>query len=80
MAKKSTYGSRHIKRSRRTAADMASLREAIYNCVEIDQPMTVRQVFYRLVSQGAIPKTEEAYKQIVVRLLTQMRLESSVAI
>lgn len=30
--------------------------------------MTVRQVFYRLVSQGAIQKTEAAYKGIVYRL------------
>jgi len=39
---------------------MTALREAIYNCVEVDEPMTVRQVFYRLVSQGTIPKTENA--------------------
>jgi len=37
--------------------------------------MTVRQVFYRLVSEGAIEKTEGAYNKVVVRLLTRMRLE-----
>jgi hypothetical protein len=38
-----------------------------------DNPMTVRQVFYQLVSLGAIDKTEVEYKQTVVRLLTEMR-------
>ena len=37
--------------------------------------MTVRQVFYRLVSSGVIPKTEASYKNIVVRLLGIMRRE-----
>lgn len=35
--------------------------------------MTVRQVFYQLVSRGVIAKTESEYKQTVVRLLTEMR-------
>ena len=35
--------------------------------------MTVRQVFYRLVSRGVIAKTEAEYKRTVVRLLTEMR-------
>jgi hypothetical protein len=36
--------------------------------------MTVRQLFYRLVSQGVIAKTEAEYKQTVIRLTGQMRL------
>ena len=36
--------------------------------------MTVRQVFYQLVSQGVIDKTEAEYKGTVVRLLTDMRI------
>ena len=35
--------------------------------------MTVRQVFYRLVSTGAIDKTEGEYKATVCRLLGDMR-------
>jgi hypothetical protein len=35
--------------------------------------VTVRQVFYQLVTGGAIPKTEASYKNIVVRLLGIMR-------
>jgi hypothetical protein len=41
--------------------------------LEDDNPMTVRQVFYRLVSAGVIAKTEAEYKQTVIRLLTEMR-------
>jgi hypothetical protein len=40
--------------------------------------MTVRQVFYRLVSNGVIGKTEREYKSTVVRLLGLMRLRGDV--
>ena len=40
--------------------------------------MTVRQVFYQLVSRGVIAKTENEYKQTVVRLLTEMRLDNDI--
>lgn len=40
--------------------------------------MTVRQVFYRLVSGGVIDKSEAAYKGIVVRLLTRMRWDGTI--
>jgi hypothetical protein len=43
-----------------------------------DAPMTVRQVFYRLVSTGVIGKTEGEYKSTVVRLLTRMRLSGEI--
>ena len=35
--------------------------------LQADNPMTVRQVFYQLVSRGVIAKTEAEYKQAVVR-------------
>jgi hypothetical protein len=40
--------------------------------------MTVRQVFYRLVTLGAIGKSEAEYKTTVVRLLTEMRLAGEI--
>jgi len=40
--------------------------------------MTVRQVFYRLVSAGVIDKTEAEYKGTVIRLLLAMRREGIV--
>ena len=51
---------------------MSRLRETIYSVVEENAPMTVNQVFYQLVSRGAIAKTESEYKATVVRLLTDI--------
>lgn len=36
--------------------------------------MTVRQVFYQLVSRGVVEKTERQYQKTVIRLMTEMRL------
>ena len=58
---------------RRTRAEMEAVREAVYDVAAADHPMTVRQVFYRLVSNGVIAKTEGEYKSTVVRLLATMR-------
>jgi hypothetical protein len=52
---------------------MDSVRAAITRVLEEIQPATVRQVFYQLVSQGVVDKTEAEYKSTVVRLLTAMR-------
>lgn len=54
---------------------MSELRSIIYDAVLEDRPMTVRQVFYRLVTLGVISKTETEYKTTVVRLLGDMRRE-----
>jgi hypothetical protein len=75
MAGESIYGASPIRRSRRTKAAMQDLRVALYHVVEAQQPMTVRQVFYRGVGFGLWPKTETAYKNIVCRLLGDMRRE-----
>jgi hypothetical protein len=40
--------------------------------------MTVRQVFYRLVSAGVIEKTEAEYNTTVIRLLSDMRLDGEI--
>ena len=58
---------------RRKAAEIDEIRAAIYNTLHNDHPMTVRQVYYQVVSQGVIDKTEAEYKQTVCRLLVQMR-------
>jgi hypothetical protein len=72
------YGSRPTNRARRGRADMQRIREAIADVLEAEHPATVRQVFYQLVSRGAIAKTEAEYKATVVRLLTDMRLAGEV--
>src|SRR5262249_44322365 len=65
--------SRLIKRVRRTQAAMRDLRAALYALVARHQPVTVRQTFYLAVTAGLIDKTENAYKNTVVRLLADMR-------
>jgi uncharacterized protein DUF2399 len=40
---------------------------------DIGTPMTVRQMFYALVSSGAIPKTEQGYDQVGYYLLNMRR-------
>jgi hypothetical protein len=54
---------------------MEEVRAALFRVVASEHPATVRQVFYRLVSEGVIAKTEGEYKQTVVRLLVAMRRE-----
>lgn len=61
------------KKRRRSRADMQAIRDAIYEVVAQYQPMTVRQVFYQLVSRGVLDKTEAEYKGTVCRLLADMR-------
>jgi hypothetical protein len=64
-----------IKRSRRTRADIEDIKQAVLDVIGADPPMTVRQVFYQLVSRGVIEKTEAQYQQTVIRLMTDMRLD-----
>lgn len=52
---------------------MMAVRDAIYAILEDDHPMTVRGLFYRLVVQWIIAKTETEYKATVVRLASEMR-------
>lgn len=59
--------------TRRTKGDVATIKEAIYSVLAVENPMTVRQVFYQLVSQQIVNKTENDYKNTVGRLLVDMR-------
>lgn len=45
-------------RLRRTKAEVLTLREAIYNACAAHQPLTVRNLFYLLVSAGIVEKIE----------------------
>lgn len=78
MSTAATYGASPTKRSkRRTKAEIEAIREAIFGIVADHRPMTVRQVFYQLVSRGIIKKTEGEYKRTVGRLLTEMRRDGN---
>ncbi len=72
------YGTSPTKRRRRTKAEIAALCDAAVTLLADDHPMTVRQLFYRLVSVGAIPKTENEYKGTVGRLLLRLRREGAI--
>lgn len=61
------------RRARRSKADIDTIKSAIFDVAVDDRPVTVRQVFYRLVSAGVIGKTEAEYKGTVCRLLADMR-------
>jgi hypothetical protein len=61
------------KRDRRTKADIPSLCQAIKDIVEKHRPLTVRPLFYLMVSARLIPKSEDAYKNVTVGLAGQMR-------
>lgn len=69
-----SYGASPTKRIRRTKAAIGEIKQAIHDVIEEDPPMTVRQVFYQLVTRNIIEKTEEAYQGTVIRLMTDMRL------
>jgi len=59
--------------TRRTKAEITTIKAAIYNALEEEHPATVRGLYYVLVSRGVVPKTEAAYKSTVVRLAGEMR-------
>jgi hypothetical protein len=72
-ASAASYQTSPIRGRRRTKAEMAEIRTGIYQIVEADQPMTVRQVFYRASVAGLVEKTEGEYNSTVARLLLEMR-------
>ena len=73
MSARAFYRSSPVKRRRRTKAQMDAIRAAIYRALELNQPMTVRQVFYRLTSAGVIAKSEAGYGT-VKRLTAELGL------
>lgn len=75
---KPSNGTSPIKRVRRGRDQMEEIREAMYQALVEDHPMTVRQVFYRMVSEGVVAKTEGEYKRTVCRLLGEMRLAGTI--
>ena len=64
------YEARPVRR-RRTKAQIADLDDAIIRAVEADAPVSLRGVFYRVVSAGAVDKSETGYeadRQAVARI------------
>ena len=69
------YGARTIKRGRRTKAEIAELRETLYEIVAENQPSTVRGVFYLAETAGLVPKDDTTGYRPVQRELLKMRRE-----
>lgn len=60
-------------RARRTAADLAEVDQAIIAAAGDEPPVTLRGVFYRAVSAGAVEKTEHGYLLVYRRCLALRR-------
>ena len=68
-----SYPSSSIKRKRRTKSELDDVKESILGIIAENDSMTVRQLFYQMVSRGLIDKSEREYNNTVSRLATQMR-------
>jgi hypothetical protein len=67
------YGASTVNRLRRTRAELAAVDDAIVQAVEAEHPVTLRGVFYRVVSAGEVEKTEHGYRLIGRELLKLRR-------
>jgi len=69
------YGTSPVKRRRRrrTKADIEALHDAIYTVCLADHPLSVRGVFYRVLSAGAVEKTEKGYAAVQREVLKLRR-------
>jgi hypothetical protein len=74
MTVQPSYEACSTSRARRSKAEIDVIKKAIVDVIGADPPMTVRQVFYQLVSRGVIEKSEREYQGTVIRLMTDMRL------
>lgn len=54
------YRTSELKRRRSTKAEIAEIDTAIYEIAAEEQPITIRGLFYRMVSRGLVPKTDKA--------------------
>ncbi len=61
------------KRFRRTNNQINTLDEAIITACSTERPVTLRGVFYRVVSAGAVDKSEAGYQAVGRRLLALRR-------
>lgn len=60
-------------RYRATTVKVQRLRDAITKAVEADAPVTVRGVYYRVVSMGVVDKTLKGYNALQYQVLTMRR-------
>ncbi|MDP9460819.1 MAG: hypothetical protein M3Q22_11425, partial [Actinomycetota bacterium] len=71
------YGASTVKRRRRSNAELDVIDEAILVAVRDEHPVSLRGVYYRVVSAGAVDKTEAGYR-LVGRQLLKLRQAGAV--
>ena len=52
------------KRQRRTPEELVRLRAAIYAVAKTDHPVSIRHIFYRMVTQNLVEKSDRGYQQL----------------
>lgn len=78
--RKSGYGARTLKRSRRTKAQVEQLDSQIIEVLRLDNPQSVRHVFYRMTDPRLpepVEKSERGYRHVQNRCV-QLRRAGSV--
>jgi hypothetical protein len=73
-----SYRTSPVKRRRSTKAELEAVDEAIITAVSTENPVTLRGVYYRVVSAGAVEKTEGGY-DLVGRELLKLRRSGRVS-
>lgn len=75
MTTTTVYGTSALNggRYRRTHAELAEIDAAIYEIAEAEEPVTVRGLFYRVMSRGLVPKSEQGYSVVQRRALKMRR-------
>jgi hypothetical protein len=73
IAMTAVYEASALKRSRRTNAELHELDLMICRVCAEDHPLSVRGVFYRVMSAGAVEKTEKAYAAVQREVLKLRR-------
>ena len=51
-------------KQRRTQEEMDTLRAAILAVAQVDRPVSIRHIFYRMVTQGLVEKSDRGYQQL----------------
>ena len=52
-----------MRSKRRTREEMDTLRSAIYDVAKTDRPVSVRHIFYRMVTQDLVEKSDRGYER-----------------
>ncbi len=72
------YEASSVKRVRRSDAELDALDSVIVRVIADDSPVTLRGVYYRVVSACAVAKTEQGY-QLIGRQLLKLRRSGRVS-